>query len=288
MKTEIMKHIENIIDIFVKDKDKRFKELDENLSKKIDKIDSSIDSMFSYLKDDAKNARDEAKKAIDEKTEAENLSNKKFQDVQSEVSSLNTKNSKLDEEIKELRKSHKDKEADIATLKREKGETEETLSKRTSELNSNKLKIETLQPFEDVFHEKKLAKLLRTILDNPALENYRDKESIKDTSAQSIFNLVKHLSSAKVFISSYYDNLVEYKKKNQDEMRDEETDFYEALNHYFGDEYIKSIQKKEDRGFDKACHRGIKGESNGEIDDGIILIPADTTNNDKIKVKIKG
>jgi len=71
-------------------------------------------------------------------------------------------------------------------------------------------------------------------------------------------------------------------------MKDEEIEFYEAINNYFDNEIIKNpTEKIIEEDFDKSKHRGIENEKNGKIDNGIVLIPADIGNNDKIRVKLK-
>jgi len=212
------------------------------------------------------------------------------------IKEIPTIKEKLDSLIKEIQNK---KDLNYSQFEKEKKELEEINKRLQDDLKSKKEKLaecenqkNNLSPLLDykkVFEEDdKLMELLDSLLKNPTLKEYKEKNEITDKTPKSIKNLLLKLTTSQIFINSYYDDLVEYKKENQTIMSDEEIRFYKAINNYFEDEIIiHPSTKTTDKSFSRSLHRGINGEQAGEIDNGIILIPADKIDNEKIKVKLK-
>ena len=212
------------------------------------------------------------------------------------IKEIPTIKEKLDSLIKEIQNK---KDLNYSQFEKEKKELEEINKRLQDDLKSKKEKLaecenqkNNLSPLLDykkVFEEDdKLMELLDSLLKNPTLKEYKEKNEITDKTTKSIKNLLLKLTTSQIFINSYYDDLVEYKKENQTIMSDEEIRFYKAINNYFEDEIIiHPSTKTTDKSFSRSLHRGINGEQAGEIDNGIILIPADKIDNEKIKVKLK-
>ena len=302
MKETILEYVGKILDIFVnKDKEmgKKIEEIKsfmeknivsilKNLQKnntKTDKIledikeelkgnSSKSNEILEYLKEDVKEAKKRADKAK-EKLREEEQENKTLKKNLSDL--------KLEKE----REENKSAELNIKVLSQEEKIKEVEKHLTNEKENSQKIEVK-YKAFEEAFMSEKIIKLLEATLENKALEAYKNENSINDKSPKSILNLLLNLSTEQTFVKSYYDSLVEYKKSNQEEMTKEEVAFYEAINSYFDKEVINNPREiKVADSFDKSKHRGIEMENKGEIDNGIILIPSDITNNDKIKVKMK-
>lgn len=284
------------------------------LESNVSSIDQELSSILPYLKEEYRNSlkeKEEANLNLNVKNEElkalQNNHNDlkiRYDNLQDEKSNLTNEVSKMKEENLSLLSSINTKEANIselsgkcsklenekASLEEEIKNTKSVLDSKSIELEQKEQEIQNLKPFEDVFKSEKIMALLNALLNNKALKEYREKEGINDDSPRSIYNLIKKLDSGKLFINSYYESLVKYKqeKDNQNEMSSEETDFYLKINKYFDKELIINPESKKINGsFTKAEHRGIGGETSGDMDDGIILIPSDSIGNDKIKVKLK-
>jgi len=302
MKETILEYVGKILDIFVnKDKEmgKKIEEIKsfmeknifsilQNLQKNNTKTDeiledikeelkgnsSKSNEILEYLKEDVKEAKKRADKAK-EKLREEEQENKTLKKNLSDL--------KLEKE----REENKSAELNIKVLSQEEKIKEVEKHLTNEKENSQKIEVK-YKAFEEAFMSEKIIKLLEATLENQALEAYKNENSINDKSPKSILNLLLNLSTEQTFVKSYYDSLVEYKKSNQEEMTKEEVAFYEAINSYFDKEVINNPRETKVAGsFDKSKHRGIEMENKGEIDNGIILIPSDITNNDKIKVKMK-
>ena len=283
---EIITESQKSIETKIVEQEKR----DEKMFEWLQKIFSNTDKNFAELQKENRHLRAEI--------ESKNLD---IINLEKEVSKIKHNNQELsksielnNEKIEQLNTQIQSKQNSINTLETDKKQLEDYYNKCQQNYNDLKISLtqqqSNLETYKEVFENKKLLNLLNSILANPALEIYRETKGIIDSSPQSLFNLISNLTTPKVFVSSYYDDLTEYKKTHQSEMSKEEIEFYKAINDYFGNDVILIPEKNKIDRFDKAKHRGInrdgkitlKGDNNA-----IILIPADTTNNDKIKVSVE-
>jgi len=241
---------------------------------KIKENKNAIDEILTTFTNEVKTAN-EAKNNAEEKLKG---SKKENDALKSKEISLKTR---LDESEKKSKK----------TEEREKAEKEknEKLNVAKNDIESQKEVLEKeLNDFKSSFEKKEILNLLNAILECPALEAFRSAKGIKDKKPNSILSLILILNSPKVFIDSYYNYLLKYKQSNQEGITEDEINFYTAINQYFGNETIRDCKTTKVTGtFTKDIHRGIKGETGGEIENGIILIPGDVTGENKIKVKLK-
>ena len=251
------------------------------LSSQQDETIKQVKGMFEFYKDDvvtAKKELDNIKKkntSLDDELKACIKSKDELKEVEKEVEKRKLEIEELEKRLKESQEKLK------KTLK----ESQEEAKKKDSIIDELKVKLKDIQ---DTFIQPKLLKLLETVLANPTLEKFRNKTGITDKTPSSSYQLLIKLCDAQSFVDSYYEDLKEYKKSNQDKMCDKEIEFYKMINEYFSKEIILNpdVTTIEDS-FDKSKHKGVNNELNGEIDNGIVLIPADTINHDKIIVKLK-
>jgi len=255
--------------------------LNERLSN-LEKENREYKERLNNLEKNINNLKDELNQS---RKTIEDL-NRKIREKEKELEEKNRDLEKLNQELEQLK-------IYSGELEKENRKNEEKINNLNEELvncNSNlykeKEEKEILKSEIDKLKSQKEFKLLKALLNNPALKDYREKYNIKGEDLISLFNLNRFLSSPRVFINSYYDYLVEYKKANPYEMDDREIEFYKAVNEYFNEEVIKDIKKFEEGSFDKTKHRGINNETRGEIsDDKIVLIP--THLDSKMRVKLK-
>jgi chromosome segregation ATPase len=269
------------------------KKLEKNINSVNEKIDEKVESMFENIKaffvDSINNNLKKTLESVnsqlssinEELTELKSV-NSQLSSIREELTELKSVNSQLSsirEELAEL-KSKK-----ISNLENENKNLQSKLKECKDEISE----LEKLREYKEVFEDEKLNNLLNAILKNNALVKFREDNNIKDISPKSIMNLVKFLKDERVFVNSIYNYILEYKRENQTEMSDEEIEFYNAVNDYFGKEVFFNIYKhvKEDK-FDKSIHRGINGETRGELsDDKLVLIPSSNVDGIKMKVKMK-
>jgi len=294
MKEDIMKYFAKILDILINNK----KTSERDLSDKIDKNTSLVNDVKEYLKNEVKEInelKENEIKTLNSKiaTKDSDLQNKnkQIEDTTSKLNKIEHDCSSLEQDKSRIEAENQSAKIKIGTLKNEIATKDSDLqnkNKEISELETTIDKLEnTLKDYDKVFKSDKIISLLTNLLNNPALKNYRNKEGIEDDSPKSIYNLLLKLKSAKYFIDSYYDILVEYKKDNQEIMNDNEIEFYKSINKYFNDEVILNPSAITIEGkFTKIKHRDINNEIEGP-ENAIILIPADKYNNDKIKVEVK-
>jgi septal ring factor EnvC (AmiA/AmiB activator) len=269
---------------------KKEKSIEKILENRFNMVEQHINDNFEYLKNEkikVDKELSEVKKTLEEKREENSSFKSDKKQFESKLENLQSDKVLVDKNLSETKESLKSKEEENNTLTEENKELKSSLNEKENELKETTKEIKKLEQFESSIKSPKLMTLLNTLLVNPALGKHREKSAIVDDSAQSILNLLLKLSTGQIFVKSYYETLVEYKKENQKVMSSEEVAFYEAINDFFGEEIIKNpnITKVEGK-FDKSKHRGINNEKEGTIDSGIVLIPSDTTNNDKIKVKL--
>jgi len=258
------------------DNTKELKALETKIDENQKSIKKILDNNFEYSKN-------EVKESEKKKVEAE----EKLKEKEKRVEELKVINKQQESEVTDFKD-------ELAEKQQESKKYEESLTKKSllikekeDEVKEIHEELKNLKSFESSIKSPKLMTLLNTLLENSALSAYRKESTIVDDSAKSIYNLLLKLSTGQIFVKSYYETLVEYKKENQKEMSREEVAFYEAINQFFGEDIIENSSKtKVDGKFDKSKHRGINNEKEGTFDSGIILIPSDTTNNDKIKVKL--
>jgi chromosome segregation ATPase len=308
---------------------KKLEDLEEKLEKNIksvnEKIDEKVESMFENIKaffvDSINNNLKKTLESVNSQLSSINEELTELKSVNSQLSSIreelaelkSKKISNLENENKNLQKEINKKDILIIDLQKEiKSYKDEVMKlKELTELKSKKIsnlenenknlqsilkeckneisELEKLREYKEVFEDEKLNNLLNAILKNNALVKFREDNNIKDISPKSIMNLVKFLKDERVFVNSIYNYILEYKRENQTEMSDEEIEFYNAVNDYFGKEVFFNIYKhvKEDK-FDKSIHRGINGETRGELsDDKLVLIPSSNVDGIKMKVKMK-
>jgi len=247
------------------------------------KIDESQKSIKKILDNNFEYSKNEVKESEKKKVEAE----EKLKEKEKRVEELKVINKQQASEVTNFKD-------ELAEKQKESKKYEEALTKKSllikekeDEVKEINEELKELKSFESSIKTPKLMTLLNTLLENSALSTYRKKSAIVDDSSESIYNLLLKLSTGQIFVKSYYESLVEYKKENQKEMSSKEVVFYEAINSFFGEEIIENPSKtKIDGKFDKSKHRGINNEKEGTLDNGMVLIPSDTTNNDKIKVKL--
>jgi chromosome segregation ATPase len=274
-----------------------FKTLKTFLEEDIKKRNKKEDEMLEWLKNIFSNTGKtlkELQNKVDEQSQKITELEKKMTETEGKnkqlLDSIELKEKKItkqEEEIDRYKNDIKNIQDEKTQLKRYFDSCKEKNSSLEEKLEDEK---KNLFDYKKVFENEKLLNLLNSILANPALSTYRKYKKIEDHSPQSLFNLISKLATSKVFIGSYYDDLVNYKKNNHSEMSEEEIKFYKAVNDYFGEEVIDIPDSKRIEKFDKAKHIGMK--ENGKLtmdgsNNAIILIPADTTNNDKMKVAVK-
>jgi chromosome segregation ATPase len=272
---EIDKKVEsmfgNIKAFFVDLINKNLKETLESVNSQL----SSINEELTELKSDNKNLK--------ETLESFNI---QLSSMKKELAELKSKKiSNLENENENLQKEIKSCKNEVMKLK----DDVKNLQSKLKECKNEISELEKLREYKEVFEDEKLNNLLNAILKNNALVKFREDNNIKDISPKSIMNLVKFLKDERVFVNSIYNYILEYKRENQTEMSDEEIEFYNAVNDYFGKEVFFNIYKhvKEDK-FDKSIHRGINGETRGELsDDKLVLIPSSNVDGIKMKVKMK-
>jgi len=241
-----------------------------SLSKQVSKNQESTNEILNYFKEKVETAEKKKQKAL------ESLKDSEYQ-----ISDLTSRTSELDSKLKTVSLEKSSLESDKKVLTK-------NLASESNKLKACNSEIKDLQSLKDTFMSDKVMNLLDSVLNNHTLAKYREENKIVGKDSNSILNLLLNLSNPQIFVKSYYKILVEFKKENQEVMGDDEVAFYEAINKYFGEEVIVNPSKKlEERSFDKKIHRGINLESIATIIEKIILIPSDTTNNDKIKVKVK-
>lgn len=247
----------------------------------IDDTNKKVDNILDFLKEKNKILEVDIKDLSEKNTHLQI----KNSSLSKEVNESNQKIDNLNIEIKDLKTT-------IQNLEYEKDKQVKDIDKLRQDNNDIKEKydknVKALKDFENIFYNEKLIKLLEAILNNSALQIYKDEIDIDGKNPKSIYNLLQRVLSPKLFIDSYYDSLKEYKKTYQNKMDDNEIKFYQVVNEYFSEEVILDFNKKIiDEDFDKSKHKGINNEKKGEIDSGIVLIPADTINHDKVIVKLK-
>jgi DNA repair exonuclease SbcCD ATPase subunit len=274
------------------------------MRKELTELKSDIRKELTELKSDNKNLKEALEESVkiqlsSMREELAELKSKKISNLENENKNIQKEINKKDILIIDLQKEIKSYKDEVMKLK----ELTELKSKKISNLENenknlqSKLKeckdeiseLEKLREYKEVFEDEKLNNLLNAILKNNALVKFREDNNIKDISPKSIMNLVKFLKDERVFVNSIYNYILEYKRENQTEMSDEEIEFYNAVNDYFGKEVFFNIYKhvKEDK-FDKSIHRGINGETRGELsDDKLVLIPSSNVDGIKMKVKMK-
>jgi len=256
------------------------------LEKKQTELESELDT-FKSDKDKTDRELTETKKSLKNKKEENTSLEKEKEELNSELKNLKSDKKIVDKKLSETEKFLKEKNKENNSLEEEKIALNNFLKEKEDEVKEINKELNKLKSFESSIKTPKLMILLNALLKNQALAQYREKSAIVDDSAESIYNLLLKLSTGQIFVKSYYESLVEYKKKNQKEMSSEEIAFYKAINSFFEKEIIENLTETKIEGkFDKSKHRGINNEKEGTLDNGIILIPSDTTNNDKIKVKL--
>jgi len=289
---------ESVRDIVDEILDEKLKSFETKIAEKFDNLNKNFKSEEEFnrlneeniilkeklnsLTEDFNNLKDELNQY---KTTIKNLEQNLYE-KEEEIKEKNKKLEKLEKDFKSLQSYSEKLEKERDNYKEEVINLKEQLDICNSNFEKEKLEKNNLKLEVDSVKSQKEFKLLKALLNNPALEQYREKYNIKNEDLISLFNLNRFLASPRVFVNSYYDYLVEYKKVNQSEMDDREIEFYKAVNEYFNEEIIKDIKKFEEGSFDKSKHRGINNETRGEIsDDKIVLIP--THLDAKMRVKLK-
>jgi len=303
---EIEENIQNYVKVKISDDikniTKEFNEKIEKLQENYNQLQSTnnkkLTEKIDQLEKEKKELEEKHKNLEITKTELNTKIGNLTQNLKQE-SGYKTKYEEVNKNYNELKTKIEEIQKSKDNLEKEKKELEETNKRLQDDLKSKKEKLaecenqkndlSPLLDYKKVFEEDdKLMDLLDSLLKNPTLKEYKEKNEITDKTPKSIKNLLLKLSTPQIFINSYYEDLVKYKKENPTIMSDEEVRFYNAINNYFGDEIIiYPSTKTTDKSFSRSLHRGIDGETSGEIDNGIILIPADKIDNEKIKVKLK-
>jgi len=274
-------------------------------------VEEKIDEKFKQFETLLKNLQN------NDELEELKKDNEKLQNKLKNCNFYKNKNKALDENNKKLLEDNQNLKNENESLKfwqkkaeyleNEKTQLSSELSKLEKQLNTQKIEIKNsfkqqienlnseikeknieLEGLKNIIFTDKFNQLFSTILNNETLLEYRKKYNVVDNSIYSAIYLFRNLCNARTFINSFYDDLVEYKKSHQTPLSDNEVEFYKAINEYFDEEIIKNpTQKVYDGSFERDIHRGINNERDGEIDEGIILIPAMKVDNKKMKVKLK-
>ena len=286
----------------------------EDTSTKIDNLEKLVNNLNNELKDIIKEEAEKDRKKRDEMFEMlKNIlqcvkgSN---DELQGKLEDLTKNKHTLEQTITKQKQELANLKSQTQGFKREKDSLETKLKngeeKWEKDLDSLNLKLKdldslenkckqleeeklSLEEFKRTVANEKLLSLLDKILNNRALESFRKEFDILNKDAASIANLLKRVADEKVFVNSFYKSAEEYKKKHQEALLDEEIEFYNEINNYFDSEIFTSITKtvSEDE-FDKTLHRGIDGQSKGELsEDKELLIPKCSVEDRKIKVKLK-
>jgi len=263
------------------------KEMENILVQKREMLNKQIGNINS-IKEESNSLKDKHTKEIADLQLNYSNSLKEKEKIEDELNSLKDETTK---QIADLQLNYSNSQKEKEKIEDELNSLKDETTKQIADLQLNYSKcLKEKEKIEDELNslkDEKVLKLLRILLKNEALKSYKEKNDIKDESLKSLINLTKLLHSPKGFINSYLNDLREYKKENQTEMSDNEIEFYKAVNEYFGEDIIKDIYKIEKSEFDKMKHRGINGETRGEISaDGIVLIP--THGDSKMRIKLKG
>ena len=297
LETQIQNNSQNVVKLLKDDIENSFKSLNSFLEEDIKKREKREDEMLKWLKNIFLNTGEtlkELQNKIDEQSQKIVELEKQITETEGENKQLLDSIELKDKEITKQEKKIDKYKNEIKSLQDDKAQLEKYFDSCKDKNSSLEEKLEeekeNLLNYKEVFESEKLLNLLNSIINNPALSIYRKNKKIEDNSPKSLFNLISQLATPKVFVNSYYNDLVEYKKGNRSEMSEEEIKFYKAVNDYFGEDVIDiPVSKRIDK-FDKAKHIGMK--ENGKLtmdrnDNAIILIPSDKTNNDKIRVVAK-